>query len=189
MNMSRYFNIFNLALLILMGGLCVYQWRNEKEYARRIADLYRTSTDQAVKISEQCEAIRRTNEDLDGFKGQVTALKAQGDEQNAQLRQQKAQIFTLEQDKDKITRLSDNRQAALDEYKKAVAERDVNITTLLEQREQLVTANKDAAGKANQAIIAYNELSAKYEDVVNRYNTLATSYNTERQAAGKATTR
>ena len=65
----------------------------------------------------------------------------------------------------------------------------MNITTLLEQREQLVTANKDAAGKANQAIVAYNELSAKYEDVVTRYNTLATSYNTERQAAGKATTR
>jgi len=187
--MTRYFNFLNFGLLLFVGGLCVFQWGKEKEYGRRIAELHRTSTDQAAKLQEQSEAIRRTSEDLDGFKAQVSTLKTQTDDQNTQLRQQKAQIFNLEQEREKITHLADNRQAALEEYKKAVAERDVNINTLLDQREQLVTANKDAAGKANQAILAYNELSTKYEDVVTRYNTLADHYNTERQATGKSTAR
>jgi septal ring factor EnvC (AmiA/AmiB activator) len=181
--MSNFFNRFNLALLVLVGGLCVYQWTNEKEYARRLAGQQRTVSDQADRIAEQTETARRTKEDLDGFKAQVSALKDQADAQNAELRQEKAQVFTLGQEKEKLTRLADSRQHALEEYARAVGERDTNIKTLLAQRERLITANKDAADKANRAILAYNDLSPKYEDVVTRFNTLAAKYNAEHQSA------
>jgi chromosome segregation ATPase len=181
--MIKYLNSINLVLVTLVGGLCVFQWLQEKEYGRRISDLDHTATVQATKIAEQTESIRQATDDIGGFKTEITAFKTQVDELNASVRQQKAQVFTLNGEKQKLARQSANLQQALDEYKKAIAGRDDNIKTLLDQREQLVTANKDVAGKANQAIIAYNDLNTKYEDVVNRYNTLAVRYKAEHEAA------
>ena len=185
--MIKYINSLNLVLIALVGGLCVFQWAQEKEYGHRISDLDRTATTQASKITEQNETLRQANEDITGFKSEISAFKAQVDELSASVRDQKARAFTLEGDKQKLTHQSANLQLALDEYKKAVTARDDNIKTLLDQREQLLTANKDVAGKANQAISTFNDLNLKYEDVVNRYNTLAARYKTEHEAADAKT--
>ncbi len=182
--MTKHLNLLNFALLLLVGGLCVFQWSRERDYGRRLTDLQRTSISQQDKLAEQADAIQRANEDINGFRQQVTELKGQTDEEAVQIRGQKAQIFTLQGEKDKLGRELASWQQALDGYKKAVAARDENIRTLLDQREKLVAANKDAAGKANQAVVAYNDLATKYGDLVGRYNTLATRYKAE-QAAGQ----
>ena len=181
--MTRYFDFLNFALLGLLGGLCVVQWSHEKDYARQLADLRTTATNQADKLAVQGEAIQRAGEDIDGFKHEIVAFKAQADENNGLIRQQKGRIFQLEESNGKATRQLAEWQKALEEYKNAIGLRDENIRTLLGQREQLVATNKDVAAKANQAVIAYNDLATKYEDVVTRYNTLATQYKAEREAA------
>jgi len=185
--MIKYINSLNLVLIALVGGLCIFQWAQEKEYGHRISELDRTATTQASKIAEQNETLRQASEDITGFKSEISAFKAQVDELTGSVRDQKAHVFTLEEEKQKLAHQSANLQLALEEYKKAVTARADNIKTLLDQREQLLTANKDVAGKANQAISAFNDLNTKYEDVVNRYNTLATIYKTEHEVStGKA---
>ena len=184
--MARYFDYLNFALVVLLGGLCVVQWAHEKDYAHQIGDLRQTATSQADKLAVQGEAIQHANEDIDGFKHEITAFKQQTDENNTLIRQQKARVFVLEEENGKNARQLAEWQKALEEYKKAVTGRDDNIKTLLAQREQLVSANKDVAAKANQAVLAYNDLTTKYEDVVTRYNTLATQYKSEHEPAPAA---
>jgi len=170
---------FNLGLLVLFGGLCVFQWRGEHETRRQITELRKTAEDQQQKLSEQSEALIRSHEDLDGFRSDIAGLRQQADEQNVQIRQQKAQIFTFEQDKDRSTKQAEVWSKALENYKAAIGARDDNIKTLLEQRDQLYTANRGAVEKANQAIVAYNDLTAKYSDLVKQYDELGTRYKAE----------
>ncbi len=184
--MTRYFDYLNLTLLVVLGSLCLVQWSHEKDYGRQLTELRQTATNQADKLAVQGEAIQRAGEDLDGFKREIVNFKAQADENNALIRQQKARIFLLDEEKDRVTHQLADWKKALDEYKKAVATRDDNIKTLLTQREQLVTANKEVAAKANQAVVAYNDLTTKYEDVVTRYNALAARYQSEHAPAASA---
>ena len=184
--MTRYFDYINFSLLVLLGGLCVFQWSREKDYGRQLVELRQTATTQADKLAVQGESIQRANEDIEGFKHEIVAFKSQADENNSLIRQQKARIFSLEEENGKASRQLAEWQKALEEYKKAITSRDDNIKTLLAQREQLVEANKDIAGKANQAVTAYNDLTTKYEDVVKRYNTLVTQYKSEHEPASAA---
>lgn len=185
--MNRTFTYVNFFLLLVLGGTCVYQWRQEAAYGARIGDLQKQYDQQQNKLTAQTEDLRRTNEDLDGFKNTVATLTSQSEEQAAAIRQQKAQVFVLESEKDKLTKQLATWEHSLGEHKAALASRDQNIQTLLTQREQLVAAQNDAAGKANQAIAAYNQLTTKYDDVVSRYNALATQYKAERDAAAAST--
>lgn len=187
--MSKYFDYLNLTLLVFLGGLCVFQWTHEKEYALELADLRRTATGQADKLTVQGELLQRANEDIESFKKEIVAFKTQADENNGIIRQQKVQLFVLEEEKGKVAHQLADWQKALDEYKKAISNRDENIKTLLAQREQLVVTNKEVAAKANQAVGAYNDLATKYEDVVTRYNTLATQYKSEHEATTAAPTK
>lgn len=184
--MHRSFTYLNFVLLLALGGVCVFQWRQERVYGDRIAALQKQSDQQQNKIQVQTEDLRRTNEDVEGFKQTVASLTTQTESQAATLRDQKAQVFVLESEKEKLTKQLDAWKQALDEHKTALENRDQNIKTLLEQREQLVAAQNDTATKANQAITAYNELARKYEDVVGRYNQLAAQFQAERDAAAAA---
>ena len=181
--MSKYFDYLNLTLLVLLGGLCVFQWTRENEYALELSGLRQTSATLADKFAVQGESLQRADEDIDGFKREITALKVQADENNGLIREQKARLFGFEEEKGKVSRQLSDWGKALEEYKKAIGNRDDNIKTLLAQREQLVAANKDVAAKANQTVAVYNELATKYEDVVTRYNTLATQYKSEHEVA------
>ncbi len=171
--MIRRLSLINFIFLLLIGGLCIFQWHVEKEARLRINSLQRKVADQEQKIAEQEESIKGANEDLDRFRAQVTELKAQNDGQIVQIREQKAEVFKLEETKAQLTKQVEGLHQALDAFKAAVASRDENIKALLEQREQLLAANKGAVEKANLAITTYNELNTKYSDLVARYNDLA----------------
>ncbi|MFA5263124.1 MAG: hypothetical protein WC378_04810 [Opitutaceae bacterium] len=179
--MTRPLQTLNLVLLVVLGGLCVVQWTREKNYTSKIEELQRTASRQSDKIAEQEESIRLTKEDIEGFKTDVAAQKSKIDEQNVIIRQDKARIFSLEAENEKLTKRGEALNQNIESFKSAVTGRDENIKILIEQRDQLVAANKDAAGKANQAITAYNELSGKYEELVTHYNTLAARYKAERE--------
>jgi chromosome segregation ATPase len=184
--MNRIFAGLNLFLLLVLGGTCVYQWRQEGAYGARIAELQKQTDQQQNKLLAQAEDLRRSNEDLDGFKKTVATLTTQDEEQAAEIRQQRAKVFVLENEKDKLAKQLAAWAHALDEHKAALADRDQNIQTLLAQRDQLAAAQSEAAGKANHAIAAYNELATKYDDVVGRFNALATQFKAERDAAAAA---
>ena len=185
--MVKNFAFLNFGLLLVLGGVCFFQWSREKDYAVRLGALQQSTTQQENRLAVQADDLRRVNEDLDGFKQTVSTLKAQSDEQVVTIREQKARAFTLEEEKERLSKQLSAWQRALEEHKAALATRDQNIQMLLAQREQILSANKDAAEKANQVITAYNDLSTKYDQVVNRYNSLVTQYKAEHEADPAAT--
>lgn len=184
--MYRSFTYLNFSLLLILGGTCIFQWRQERGYGARIAELQSQTSAQENKLQAQAKDLKRTGEDLDGFKQTVATLSTQAEEQATALREQKAKVFVLEAEKEKLSRQQAVWERAVEEHRAAVAKRDDNIRTLLDQREQLAAAQRDAATKANQAVAAYNELTTKYEDVVGRYNTLVTQYQAEHASAAPA---
>jgi chromosome segregation ATPase len=181
--MSYRLHQVNFVLLALVGGLCLFQWHREKQADDQIIDLRRIGQEQERKITTQGEAIRSANEDIDGFKGEVAGLKQKSDQSDAEIKQQKAHLFTLERDKEQHATEAAEWKKTFAAYDQAIAARDGDIKTLLGQRDQLVSANKDVAQKANQAVGSYNGLVAKYEDLVGKYNDLAKRYQAEHAPA------
>jgi chromosome segregation ATPase len=170
--MTRHLNRINFVLLIVITGITLFQWNIERDARQHINSLQRTAAAHEQKIAEQDETIKGANEDLDRFRIQVTELKTQNDAQVVEIRDQKAKLFQLEELKTSQTKQIESLRQALDAFKAAVASRDENIKTLLEQREQLYAVNKNAVEKANLAINSYNDVNGKYADLVTRYNDL-----------------
>lgn len=186
--MYRLFDYINFSLLLLLGGTCIYQWTKERDYGAQVVSLRSLAHKQDLQLTAQGDDLRRAREDIDGFKSSIASLSQQAEEQAASLRLEKARSFQLGNEKEKLERQLAAWQQSLEEHKSALSNRDENIHILLEQRDQILTAQRDAADKANSAIIAYNELAKKYDDVVGKYNALATQYQAERNAAATATT-
>lgn len=170
--MTRHLNRINFVLLIVIAGVTLFQWNIERDARQRINSLQRTTAAHEQKIAEQDETIKGANEDLDRFRTQVSELKTQNDAQVIEIREQKAKLFQLEELKTTQTKQIESLRQALDAFKAALASRDENIKTLLEQREQLYAVNKNAVEKANLAINSYNDVNGKYADLVTRYNDL-----------------
>jgi len=184
-----YLNRVNLALILLVGGLCVHQWSGEKEADAQIVELRRIARVDETRLTSQSDAIRAANEDIDEFKKVISALKTKSEAGDAQSREQKGQIFRLEQAAQQHATESDVWKKTLGAYQEAVSARDKNITLLLEQRDRILEANKANAKKATDAVVAYNELATKYEDVVGKYNELAARYKAEHTPAPSAAAR
>ena len=174
--MESFLNRLNLVLVVLVGALCTRQWSGEKAADGRIIELRRAARADEDRIASQELAIRGAREDLADFKSTVAELKRKSDAGDAQIRQDKARIFTLELAAKRGAAQADIWNKTLAAYKQAVAQRDGNIHLLLDQRRQLADADKEAAGKANQAILAYNDLAARYTALVEHYNELARRY-------------
>jgi len=174
--MDYYLNRINVILIALVGGLCVYQWSGEKRSDQLIEDLRRSVRTAESHIAAQDQAIRGANEDIDEFKKIIAAAKTKSDASDVDIRQQRARIFTLEQDAKRRAAEADLAAKSLAAYKQGLAERDGNIQLLLAQRQKLVDANQDVAKKATTAIHAYDELYAKYATLVDQYNDLGKRY-------------
>ena len=181
--MSYRLHQVNFVLLALVGTLCLFQWHREKQADNEIIDLRRIGREQERKITAQGEAISGANEDFDGFKGEITGLKHKSDQSDTEIKQQKARIFTLERDKEQHEAEAAQWNKTFAAYDQAITARDGDIKTLLDQRDRLVSANKDVAQKANQAVVGYNGLVTKYEDLVGKYNDLAKRYQAEHTPA------
>jgi len=174
--MDYYLNRINVILIALVGALCVYQWSGEKRADQLIEDLRRTVHADEGRIAAQDQAIRSANEDIDEFKKVIAEGKARSDAADADIRQQKARIFTLEQEAKRHAAEADLAAKSLAAFKLGIADRDTSIKSLLDQRQKLADANQDIANKATAAVHAYDDLYSKYAALVGQYDDLAKRY-------------
>lgn len=174
--MEYYLNRVNVILIALVGALCLWQWSGEKKADGQLENLRRVVAADESHLAAQDQAIRGANEDIDEFKAEITALKKKSDAGDIEVRETKAHLFTLEQQAKQSATEAEISARALAAYKQGVAARDNNIHLLLDQRQQLVTANQDAVHKADGAIKAYDDLASKYGSLVTQYNDLAARY-------------
>jgi chromosome segregation ATPase len=181
--METFLNRLNLILVALLGGLIVYQWSGESRADEKIVDLRTNVRGLEHRLAEQVEALRRANEDIKDFKSVVANFKAKTDDDDAQIRKDKARIFVLERDATSHAAESESLKRSVAAYKEALAVRDADIRTLLDQRAKLVEAASDASHKAGTAVGLYNDLVAKYEGLVGKYNDLAKRFQAATAAA------
>ena len=165
-------NRLNAIFIVLIGALVAYQWSGESRADGLIVALRASGQKAEQRIAEQTEALKQANEDLQEFKTVISGLKAKIDDADAQIRQQKARVFTLERDAARTASETSSLKASLAAFSTAVQSRDANIRTLLEQRHKLADAASDAAHKANEAVAQYNQLASQYQDLVTKYNDL-----------------
>jgi chromosome segregation ATPase len=183
--METFLNRLNLVLVVLAGGLVVYQWTGESRADATIVELRTNVRSLEQRSAEQAEALRRSNDDLKDFKSVIGNLKAQTDDDETQIRRDKAEIFVLQQEALRRASEADGLKRSLAAYKEAIGARDSDIRILLDQRRQLVTAATDAAHKAGVAVDMYNGLAGKYEGLVGKYNDLAKRYQAAEAANGQ----
>ncbi len=184
--MDYYLNRINVVLIVLVGGLCVYQWSGEKQADAQLVELRRLVRADENHLASQAESIRTASADLEEFKQVITEFKTKSDAANLQIRQEKAKVFTLEQETQRRAAEAETAARSLAAYKQGVAGRDANIQVLLGQRDQLVSANHEVVKKADQAIGAYQALAGKYTTLVGQYNDLAGRYQAEHPPADPA---
>ncbi len=170
--MEPFLNRLNVILLVLVGGLVAFQWSGEHRADTTILALRTAARRTDQRIAEQAEALKQATEDLAEFKGVIARLKTKADDADAQIRQQKAQIFTLQRDAARQTADTALLQAALAAYKVAVNSRDSSIHTLLDQRQRLADAANAAVHQANAVVTQYNQLAGQYQGLVAKYNDL-----------------
>ncbi len=157
----------------MLGGLCAVQWRQAYGTSVQIAAWQRSASEQGVKLADQSATIRLQQGDAAAFKDQIARLEEAVRQSEAALRTNMALASQFEADRERSARQSTEWQKALDAYKTALSSRDDAIKKLEEQRETLIQREKDTAARANEAVLAYNQLAEKYKSAVDKYNKLA----------------
>ena len=181
--MEKVLNRLNIVLIVLVGGLVLYQWAAESRADAEIVRLRLDVRKADERYAVQKEALARANEDLGDFKSVVAGLKAKSDDADAQIRKQRASLFTLEKASGESARETEGLRRSLSAFKEALAGRDADIRTLLEQRKRLVDTASETAKRANATVTLYNDLAARYEGLVAKYNDLAKRYQASTAAA------
>jgi chromosome segregation ATPase len=184
--METFLNRLNVILTVLLGALIAYQWSGESRADSQIIELRAAGRKAEQRIAEQTEALKQGNEDLEEFKSVISGLKLKVDDADAQIRQQKARVFTLERDAARSTAEEAALKNSLTAFKDAVDSRDANIRTLLEERRKLVQAGSDAAHKANEIVAQYNQLAGQYQGLVAKFNDLVRRQQKGPDAAGNS---
>jgi chromosome segregation ATPase len=156
--MNRRLQYLNLFGVLALAGLCVFQWRMNRQLNLETNRLEKTRIEQTAQIEEQSKKLKGTTDDLETFREQLTranlSLKEQTDKSAASETQ--IEILTLERDELK---------KSLAKWTNAVAERDRQLKESNTQIQKL-------ADDLNAAVVKHNQLATNYNAVVKDLNEL-----------------
>ena len=170
--MSKLLQTVNFILALVLAGICLVQWRRERDYHAEIVKLDKTRQEQLITIAQNEKQIHGYQEDIADFKKRVEKMQASLEEQESVITSNRLQIARL----DSIT----NQMAqAIDAWKKGVADRDEAIK---KQNDSI----RKLAGERDDMVKKYNALAKSQNEVVEKYNDLVKQVNEEREAQRKA---
>lgn len=161
--MNRALIILNAFGVLALGALCIVQWRAEKRLHLDIGALKKANWEQSSKLTESAASLKGCAVDLESFREQIIRL-------NKNLNENRAQLAGLEHQLRQVSAERDQLKARLDEWQRAVAERD---DRLKEANTQIQTLAADR----NAAVVKYNELATKYNAAVKNLNAAITRLN------------
>lgn len=171
--MNRALVILNAFGVLVLGALCFVQWRAEKRLHLDVGALKKTNWEQSAKLTESAASLKGAAADLESFREQIVRL-------NKNLNDEKAQLAGLEHQLRQVSAERDLLKSKLNEWQRAVAERD---SRLKEANTQIQTLAADR----NAAVVRYNELATKYNTAVKNLNAAITRLNEIAEARKKTT--
>lgn len=157
--MNRKLQFVNLFGVLILAGLCVFQWRQNRELNLGLNDLEKARQAQEQKLSEQGKTIQGLTDDLARFKEQFTSAKGE-------LTETKEKLNVAERTLAQVSTERDQLQINLTNWMNAVTERDAKLKEANERITEVV-------GRLNESVSKFNQLVTNHNDVVTRYNELA----------------
>ena len=173
--MSRRLHYLNLAGVLLLAGICVLQWRINRELNLRTNVLEKERIDQGLRIEEQAKQIKGQAADLDTFREHVQRLAAD-------LKSAESNLSASRVEAAQLTAQNDQLKESLESWRKAVEERDEQLARASEQLQQLGTERNEVVQKFNNLAQKHNEVvddlnarTREFNSLVERYNAMAKS--------------
>lgn len=150
--MNRFIPYLNFIGVLVLAGICVTQWRQNRTLNLEVNQMQRTHQQETQKIAEQEKSIRGLTTDL-------TVLKEQFGQSHSNLTATRASLHKLE---------GASRQSALerDQLKESVTNWAAAVTA---RDERIQTANQEIlslSGQLNASIRKYNTLASNYNSTV-----------------------
>jgi len=169
--MNRVLAALNLLGIVLLLGLCVFQWRANSALNLDVNRLEEIRLDQTAKIADQAGRLRGLAADLDRFRDQLGATTLDLKKTRGRLRESERLAAQLANERDQL-------KEAVVQWTAAVAARD----------ERLKEANdriRDLGTRLNDAVVKFNALVATHNDLVRQLNEARNPGAAKAAAAGK----
>ena len=160
--MNRLLEKINLAGVIALAGLCVFQWRVNRDVNTEVIRLQKAQQEQSAKIAEQEKTIGGQTADLETFRTHLTTAKSGEKELRGKLAESERANSQLGVEADQL-------KNSLTNWVAAVNERDKQLQLATEQLKGVVEARDEAIEKYNALAKTHNQLVAE----VNRTRTNA----------------
>lgn len=154
--MSAFIQYVNFAGVLLMAGLCLVQWRSNREVNLEANALEQARLEQVAAIQEYQQQVKGCQSDLEALRAHLARTATGWNEAKSNLTAVKLELHQLENERDQL-------KVSVTNWAAAVAARDSRI---MEAGEQL----KAIAAERNETVVKFNQLAGKYNEVVRDLN-------------------
>jgi chromosome segregation ATPase len=159
--MNKFLERFNLIGVVALAGLCVMQWKVNRDVNTEVIRLQKAQLEQGAKIKDQEKTIVGQASDLETFRAQlVTAM----DEKKSL----GGKSVEMERANRQLEAETGQLKSSLTNWVAAVKARD-------EQLQETTTQLKTAVASRDEAIDKYNDLAKKHNQLVADFNRAATN--------------
>lgn len=170
MIVKNFILILNLIGVLVLGVLCVSQWRINRQLHGELDRLEEVRREQAAKLDERDRTINGQASDLGALREHLTRVTGGLHAAEERGRQTARQLAQLESEREQL-------QAGVRKWAEAVEARDEQLRATHAQLREVV-------GQTHETVTKYNELAANYSALVEtlndrtrQYNELVTKYN------------
>jgi chromosome segregation ATPase len=150
--MNRFLHWFNLAGVLALALLCVLQWRMNRQLNLDLNAAAKARQQQAARLDDQEKHLKGGASDLDGFREQLTRA-------TASLKETELKLAALDRQVKQLTNERDQLKTSVTNWAAAVTARDTQLR-------QAGADLKKLADDRNAAVLKFNEVATKQNDLV-----------------------
>jgi chromosome segregation ATPase len=161
--MNRSLQIINCIGVLVLAGLCVFQWRVNRQLNLEINALEKTRFEHVAKLEDQENALKASTGDLESFRQYLTRA-------NLALKETETRLTTAERNMAQVASERDQLKVSVTNWAAAVTARDGQLKKMDDQLRAL-------ADDRNGAVVKFNELAEKYNGVVKDLNDRTRQFN------------
>lgn len=171
----RALHYFNFLGVLVLAAICVFQWQINRRLNLHANKLDKVRLEQISQIEDQQKQIHGQAADLDAFRERFQQARAD-------LKSAESNLVVSRREALELTSQRDQLKERIQDWARAVAERDEQLTRASEQLQKIGNERNDAvkrfnelAAKHNEIVEALNERTREFNSLVERYNVLAKS--------------
>ena len=159
--MNRFLHWFNLIGVLVLVGVCVFQWRLNRQLNFEVNRLERQRFDQASQM-EQAEAVSSGQaSDLESLRVYLGRLTGELKQARDQLTEAERNLRQLEAEREQLKTSVTNWTAAVSTRNERLEEAAHQIKALAEARDNALDKFNDLAKRHNVLVTQWNELQAR----------------------------